>query len=355
MTDRLSDGIYFLKEKDALAILLNHKARELYLTLQNFDASSLDIADSFKDYFINHHLGNRLFFSIQNSAHILYQSVKKTGKATDEINITDYGAGLGTLYMLAGMLQFKKVVYNDYLPDWKDTAAAVCEALNIDIDGYVTGDIDAVMDYAVKEGFTFDIIASRNVIEHIYSLPIFFETVYRHNPSAVVFSTTSANFHNPAMRFKHYLVHKKIERTQYLPYRKKALQKEWPAITGNQLKELSLLTRGKAKEDFLIAITDYKNNSTVSKVPFLRSNTCLPDSGYWCEHLLSKNEYKSIINKAGFDLEYTAGYWDTNYASPLMNLIGNFFNKLIGLFGKNGYFFSPFVNVVAFKNIELKK
>lgn len=354
MTARSSD-IHFLKENNSLAILINQKASELFLTLQNFDASSLDIADTFKEYFVNHHLGKRLLFSVQNSAHILYQSVKKTGKEIEDISITDYGAGLGTLYMLAGMLNFKRIVYNDYLPDWKDTAESICKALQIDIDGYVTGDIDAVLQYAATKEFTFDIIASRNVIEHIYSLPFFYAEVYRHNPNTVIFSTTSANFHNPAMRLKHYLLHKKIERTQYLPHRKKALQQAWPEITEKQLAALSILTRGKAKEDFLAAIADYKNNRTVTPVPFLRSNTCLPDTGYWCEHLLSKDEYKSIINNAGFTMEYMAGYWDTNYSSAVMNLLGNFFNHLIGLFGKKGYFFSPFVNVIAFKNIDLKK
>lgn len=355
MTVKLNDNIYFLKEKDSLAFLINQKASELFLTLQNFDTSSLDIGDSFKDYFIQHHLGKRLFFSIQNSAHIIYQSVKKSGKKIEEISITDYGAGLGTLYMLAGMLNFKRIVYNDYLPDWRDTAAAICNALKINIDGYVTGDIDAVLKYAFSEGFVFDIVASRNVIEHIYSLPFFFVEVYQHNPNTVIFSTTSANFHNPAMRLKHYLLHKKIERTQYLPYRKKILRQEWPEITDKQLTELSTITRGKAKEDFLTAIADYKNERSVTAVPFLRSNTCLPDSGYWCEHLLPKTVYKSIINKAGFSMEYTAGYWDTNYASPLMNLLGKFLNNLIGLFGKKGYFFSPFVNVVAFNSRDLKK
>ena len=347
-----SSDIHFLKEEDSLAILINKKASELFLTLQNFDASSLDIADSFKEYFIQHHLGKRLFFSIQNSAHIIYQSVKKTGKKIEDISITDYGAGLGTLYMLAGMMNFKKIVYNDYLPDWRDTAASICNALKINIDGYITGDIDAVLNYGVSEGFVFDIIASRNVIEHIYSLPFFFEEIYLHNPTTVIFSTTSANFHNPAMRLKHYLLHKKIERTQYLPYRKKILQQEWPEITDKQLAQLGTITRGKAKKDFLTAIADYKNVRPVTVVPFLRSNTCLPDSGYWCEHLLPKSAYKTIINKAGFSMEYTAGYWDTNYASPLMNLLGKFLNNLIGLFGKKGYFFSPFVNIVAFESID---
>lgn len=340
--------IIFLKDKDQLAVQINKKAVELFLALQNFDAASLDMEDSFKDYFINHHLGKRLFFSIQNSAHIIYQSVKKTGKLIEHITIVDYGAGLGTLYMLAGMLTFKRIVYNDYLPDWKNTAEMICKAMQINIDGYVTGDIDAVLNYANDNAFRYDIIASRNVIEHIYSLPFFYEEIFRHNPNAVIFSTTSANYHNPAMNLKHYLLHKKIEREQYLPHRKTAIQNIWPGISTEQLDELASLTRGKAKEDFLLAVDNYKSNKPIVPVLFLRSNTSISTTGYWCEHLLSKQEYKSIITTAGYKMEYTAGYWDTNYKSGIMNLLAILLNKVISLSGKKGYFFSPFVNVIAY-------
>lgn len=344
------NAITFLKGKDVLAILINKKANELFLLLQNFQAHSLNIETSLKEYFINHHLGKRLFFSIENSAHIIYQSVKKIGHPIEEINFVDYGAGLGTLYMLAGMLNFKRVVYNDYMPEWKSTAESICKALNISIDGYVTGDIDAVLNYAAEERFTFDIIASRNVIEHIYDLPFFYAYVHQHNPGAVIFSTTSANYHNPAMRLKHYLLHKKIEKEQYLPYRKKELIKEWPAITITQMEELSALTRGKALGDFKAAIEAYKNNQPITPVFFLRSNTCLPDTGLWCEHLLTRTEYKSIFSKAGYKIEYGAGYWDTHYSSALMNVLAKLLNKVIIITGKKGCLFSPFVNVVAYES-----
>ena len=109
--------IVFLECKDPLATLINEKANKLYILLQNFDGTTLLIKDGLKDYFINHHLGKRLFFSLQNSAHIIYESIKKTGKQINEINFVDYGAGLGTLYLLGSLLNLKRIIYNDYLPD----------------------------------------------------------------------------------------------------------------------------------------------------------------------------------------------------------------------------------------------
>jgi len=338
----------FLDATDELGLLINDKANKLFATLKNLDAGSLDIEDTFRDYFVKHHLGPRLFFSLQNSAGIVYQSVKKTGKQLSEINLVDYGAGLGTLYMLAGMLNFKRVVYNDYLPDWKDTAAAICTSLNIPVSAYITGDIDAVLAYGEVENFKFDIIASRNVIEHIYSLSSFFEQVYQHHHSAVIFNTTTANYHNPAMRLNHYLIHIKVEKQQYFPHRKKEIRALLPSATQAQLQELTVITRGRAKQDFINAIENYKVQKAIEPVPYLRSNTCLTESGYWCEHLLTKNEYASIVTNAGFKFEYTGGYWDTHYDSVLMNFIGKLMNQLIKLFGTKGYLFSPFVNIVAY-------
>lgn len=338
----------FLHAKDELGLLINDKANELFVKLKNLDAGSLDIEETFKDYFIKHHLGARLFFSMQNSAGIIYQSVKKTGKQPAEINIVDYGAGLGTLYMLAGMLNFRRVIYNDYLPDWKDTAASICASLNIPVSAYITGDIDAVLAHGEIEGFKYNIIASRNVIEHIYSLSSFFQQVYKHNPAAVILSTTTANYHNPAMRLNHYFIHTKVEKQQYLPHRKKQIQALWPTVNLTDLNELAAITRGRAKEDFTTAVERYRHNKPITAVPFLRSNTCLSDSGYWCEHLLTKDEYASIIHSAGFKFEYSGGYWDTHYNSVLMNIIGRVMNVLIKLAGSKGYFFAPFVNITAY-------
>ncbi len=338
----------FLKAKDELGVAIDQKAIELFSLLKTFDASRLQIEQGLKDYFINHHLNTRLFFSIQNSAHIIYRSVQKKGRPIHEINIVDYGAGLGTLYLLAGMLNFKRVVYNDYLPDWKNAAQTVSEALNIPVNSYITGDIDAVLKYGDTEGFTFDIIASRNVVEHIYDLPLFYSFVFRHNPAAIIFSTTTANYHNPAMRLLHYFIHIKAEKKDYGPSRKEAIRKEWPAITSEQLDDLLKKTRGKAKNDFYDAIESYRQHQPVTIVPYLRSNTCIHSTGYWCEHLLTRKEHGDIITGAGYKIEYSPGYWDTHYKSVFMNIAAKIFNYFITLLGGKGYLVSPFVNIVAF-------
>lgn len=338
----------FIKPTDTLSTAINSKANELYLLLKNYEAASLPIGDDFKNYFIDHHLGHRLFFSMENSAHIIYQSVKKSGKAISELTFIDYGAGLGTMYMLAGMLGFKRVAYNDYLPDWRDAAMAVSKAMRIHIDDFITGDIDDVLRHADEHNVRFDIVASRNVIEHIYNLSNYYKSIHQHNPQAIIFSTTTANFHNPAMWLKHYLLHKKIDSKYYLPHRKELIQKQWPEASVQQVNDLANKTRGKAGNDFSNAVNDYKSGNSITPVPFLYSNTCHAETGYWCEHIIKQNDYAVIIRKAGFKMDFTAGYWDTHYGSTVMNLLGKTLNNVVGLPGNAGCFFAPFVNVIAY-------
>ena len=338
----------FISGDDALAKEINAKANKLFSLLVNINVAELATAAEYKDYFINHHLGRRLFFSLQNSAHIIYHSVKKSGKEINEIVFMDYGAGLGTLFMLAGMMGFKKTVYNDYLPEWHQPAKNLCETLSIKINEFVAGDIDDVMKHAAANNIQYNIIASRNVIEHIYSLPHFYNCIFKHNSKAVTYSTTTANYHNPFMRWYHIQIHKKGETGGYRQQRMDEIKKIHPSITGGQLEKVTLLTRGKGQKDFVDAVNDFFSGKQIETDSHLRSNTCNCITGVWNEHLLTKKEYKSIINAAGFKMEYAPGYWDTHYKSPVMNMAAKVFNKIILLLGNKGIILSPFINVMTY-------
>lgn len=348
MIEKAGYKAVFLKEADELSSFINDKANELFAALKNLKADSLGENDHWNDYFFNHHLGNRLFFSIQNSAHILYESIKICGKPFTEITAIDYGAGLGTLFMLGGKLGVKRFDYNDYLPEWEKTAKLVCEKIGSSIKSYITGDINAVIDFAAKENVQYDIVVSRNVIEHIYSLDEFYKALHQHNSSAVVYSTTTANYHNPVMKWYHIYIHKKFENA-YRHQRINEIKKLHPSFSEEQLNKAAEITRGKGQADFNIAVEKLFKGEFIAKDETLRSNSCDPVTGVWNEHLLTKNEYQHIINKAGFKMMYTTGYWDTHYQSGIKNLTGKFFNQLIKIAGKqNGVIFSPFVNVVAY-------
>ena len=339
----------FIEPHDELARSINEKANLLYHQIRNLDIDALNFDEFGKYYFSNHHAGRRLFFSVQSSADIIYRSVKKINKPIASISFLDYGAGLGTLFLLASQVGFKQVYYNDYFESWTSNAQKLCTKLNISIAGFITGDIDAVIDYGKSNHTNFDIVASRNVVEHIYSLRDFYTKLYQSGLTTICYSTTTANYHNIAMRLKHFRLHRKVEDAQFKKQRAGYIKELRPSATVTNIKELVEITRGRAFADFTDAVELYFKKEPVPPVEFLLTNTCDYKTGVWAENLLTRKNYKTIIEEAGFFADYTPGFWDTHYKYALANFITGCFNSIIKTVGKKGIYFSPFVNVVAIK------
>lgn len=345
----INSNYKFIEPVDETARLINDKANLLYQKLLNLDISDAAIDDFGKHYFINHHAGRRLIFSLQSSADIIYKAVKKYDKPINETSFMDYGAGLGTLFLLAGMVGFKKTYFNDYFPQWAGFAKIICDKLNISITGFISGDIDSVIDYAQQNKITIDIVASRNVVEHIYNLRDFYSKLYRSGITSLCYSTTTANFHNPAMRLKHHWYHNKVERNFYRKQREELIKEIKPTINTYDLAQLVKQTRGRAFADFTNAVEQYFNKEPVQPDPLLGTNTCDCKTGVWAEHLITRHQYFGIVEKAGFIASYTAGFWDTHYKYAFVNLVTRCLNRIIKRLGSRGYWFAPFVNVVAIK------
>jgi len=336
----------FIRPKDELAILINEKANLLFEKLRQIDVQQSQL-DAFGKYYLsNHHLSRRLHFSLESSAAIIYASVKMSGKPVAELNFTDYGAGLGTLFLLAGMMGFKEVFYNDHFASWEANARILCRDLDIEMTGYIVGDIDELIAYAKEKKLRYDIIASRNVIEHIYDLPAFYSKLYHSGIAPLFYSTTTANYHNPLMLLKHRWMHKKLERSQFRQQRKEKLQRLLPGINGKDLDELTELARGRAFADFDNAVQAWHQKKAIAPVPWLGSNTCDCENGVWAEHIIPRRAYKEIIEGAGYRMEYSAGFWDTHYRYAAFNWFTALLNRLAG---KKGYRITPFVNVIASK------
>lgn len=337
----------FIEEKDALSAKLNEKANDLYQRLKGFDLQKTGIDDWGKQYFSAHHTGRRLFFSLESSTRIIYESAGYTGRKTEDLVFMDYGAGLGTLFLLAGLSGFRKVYYNDLFPNWTANARIISRELDVPVSEFITGDIDAVTDYCFSNKEHIDILASRNVIEHIYNLRSFYEKLNKSGCSSLVFSTTTANHHNPAMLIKHIFYHRKMEKKYYIAQREKKIRQLIPDVGPRELARLTRLTRGRAFEDFEHAVRNSTVGKQVEPVEFLASNTCDSENGVWAEHIITKANYAAILNEAGFKMDYTPGFWDTHYRFVLLNWFTAILNKIIRKVGDKGIVLSPFVNVVA--------
>lgn len=334
----------FLPNDDILGQLINEQAADLYQRLKKLDAGRLGLPAHCLYYYNASH-SKRLFFSIETSAHLLYKAIKLTGREPKDIVIMDYGAGVGTLYLLSKLIGCK-VVYNDHLEDWKISAQLIAEAINIAVDEYIVGDIDNCLDKLDEHAIQCDIITSRNVVEHIYRLDKFYKAIRNRQPSALIFSSTTANKSNPVSVVKHILWHRKWEKV-YRGKRMVTIERQSPGLSISKKRKLAKATRGLAVEDLTNAIEEYRKSGSMPNPGVHRSNTCEPSNGVWAEHLLSTSEYRTLINESLYNISFAPGFWDTHYNKPYMNVIGRMLNKLIMQGGSKAMRIAPFIYVIA--------
>lgn len=335
----------FLPYTDSLASNINEHATALYTRLQDLDVNSLGLPEHCLYYYNASH-SKRLFFSIETSAHLLYKAIMLCGKSVREITLMDYGAGVGTLYLLAKLIGCREVIYNDHLDDWRKSAQLIAESIGVGIDQYIVGDIDACLDRLDVMNSRCDIITSRNVIEHIYKLEDFYSAVSERQHSAVIFSSTTANNSNPASVVKHMLWHRKWEKV-FRGKRAAVIARLAPGLTLDKRNELAKATRGLAVKELEQAVAAYLRNGKMPDPSAFRTNTCDPDNGVWAEHLLTENEYRKLIDEKLFKISFGPGFWDTHYSKRYMNLIGRLINRLIRDGREKDMSLAPFIYVIA--------
>lgn len=340
----------FLPQNDHLAQLINSQAESLYRQMKAIRIEDLQLGAHYLEYFKSSHF-KRLFFSIETSAHLLYRAIQLKKKPASEMTIMDYGAGIGTLFILAKMIGCEKVIYNDLFEDWKNSAQQILRALGISVDEYIVGDIDNTLDILVSKNIHCDVIASRNVIEHIYKLDVFYGAIRKYQPEAVVLSSTTANLYNPATHVQHVLMHKRYEKI-FWQQRRAIIAEHLPALTPPLFDKLSTRTRGLGADDLITAIKAYKASNDILPAKDLYTNTCDPYNGVWAEHLLTFTQYRKLIGK-DFLVTFEPGFWDTHYNQPIKNMFSAIMNRVIRINKTLGIILAPFIYVIAIPRKEL--
>ena len=335
----------FLPQEDDLAELINGQAAELYSRLRTLPVETLGLPAHCLYYFRTSHF-NRLFFSIETSAHLLYRSISLQIIPVAGIVIMDYGAGVGTLYMLAKMIGCQLVIYNDFLEEWRLSARLIAEAIDIKIDEYILGDIEETLQALKEKGILCDIITSRNVIEHVYKLDHFYRSFHLHQPQALVYSSTTANFYNPAAHIKHVLWHRKWEK-EYYRERMEAIKQTGLVTQKTHLHELAKQTRGLAGNDLTNAVQSYSTSKIMPDAARYYTNTCQPSTGVWAEHMIPFKEYRNAIGIENYSIIFLPGFWDTHYRAAWKNIITKMMNAIIAIMGRAGVVIAPFIYVIA--------
>lgn len=339
----------FLKVQDDLSRLINEKSKELYLKNQNLPLDKIQLPGISDFYFKKNHTA-RPFLSIQTSAELLYRSIKKSQKKIENIVLMDYGAGIGNLYILAKMIGCKQVIHNDIIKDMALGAEVIAQHLDVSIDLYITADHKGTLKLLNEKGIQCDIILSRNVVEHIYDLKDFFHDMYTYQPQALLYFSTTANYHNPANRWYHRYLHRKFEQKEYGPKRESIIRKKLGDVADIEVKNLLKATRGLAMEDLDLAIDSYLQSKDLPEVQAFETNSCDPETGVWIEQLLPLKKYREIIEPIGYHMEVQPGFWDTHYTQKYKNVLGKTMNWLSAkLGGKRALWTTAFIYIIVYK------
>jgi 2-polyprenyl-3-methyl-5-hydroxy-6-metoxy-1,4-benzoquinol methylase len=339
---------HFIKPVDSLSKLIDEKAGILYQKIADLPLAEMNLpANPLRYYREFHH--QRMFFSVQTAAELLYRSIKLKGKQVEDLVIMDYGAGVGSLFLLAKMIGCKTVVYNDILDDMTEAARITSRFLNIPIDLFIANDHKGTIKTLKENGVSCDIILSRNVVEHIYDLDDFYKDMAEGQPDALIYFSTTANFQNPGMLWYHKRIHRQYE-LKYEPKRRTIIKEKVPAITDADLAKAASATRGLALNDLDEALGHYKQNGMLPDPDKHYTNTCDPENGLWAEHIIPVRDYKNIIESKGYKLTVLPAFWDTHYSSFVKNVFAKMMNSLTKILGpKGGLRITAFIYIIAEK------
>ncbi len=323
-------------------------ADRLFVQLQQMNLASFQLLERSKIYFNKCHI-QRLHFSLECSAYnIIWGLNAFPNRAISELTILDYGAGLGTQYLLAKACGFKAVYYNDYDPEWCSEAMAFCKHLQLDLDAYLPGDIRDVQQVFQAENKTVDIVISRNVIEHLPDLSHYYSTLALLNTAKIsVVDSTSANTNNPLVLLNHIRKHLIVERKLYLPARLKMIQ-EWASdLTPAEQNQLAQQTREYWGDGLHKIVEKYRTNKVIQVSHRFKTNTCNPVNGIWYERILTDQQYGKLLSGAGFKAQIQPGFWDTHYKIGVINVAFKLLNYFIRMVGLKGRPIAPFMIIVS--------
>ena len=324
---------------------LKEQGRNFLEALENVDAKSV-CNEGYARTYLQHLLTHKEYYVAIYSS-VLIELQEQFGERERSLCIVDYGCGNGLLGLFALQCGFGSVIFQDSDDEFLAAAERLSNILGFKNAQFIAGDIDNLLNNFANV----DAVIGTDVIEHIYDLDQFFETVRVINSQMVTVFTTAANPYNPVIVSRL----KKLQRRDeysgndglsgdlsggpHLPYfemRKRYIMKNFPAVEN--VTELARATRGLAAEDIIAAVKKYQLTNRLP-VPVHSTNTCNPVTGSWTERLLNASHYNELYNKHGFRLHIKAGFYN-RHKSGAAGLVYGLLNVIVAVLGKT---FSPFI------------
>jgi len=305
-------------------------AARLAEKLRRLDVQALPISDYMRKY-LTAQL-RQLLSTVQRYAYIMAWSLADVAVPLGEIAYLDYGAGIGMLALLARELGVGSVLYNDIYDVSCENGRAIARALRAEADHYILGGIDDVAAYVKGGNLRLDVVASFDVIEHVYDV----EDLFRKLPllsdgPLTILMATSANALNPFTRRALMGQQRRFEFEDRLPevgqkqrdglrawsaVRREMIQAYDSELAESDAESLVRATRGQMGEDIRSAIETFRSTGELPPEPRHPTNTCDPYTGNWTEHLMDPDHVLALLRDGGFRAEVLPGYYGPMNSHP---------------------------------------
>ncbi len=287
-------------------------------------------------------------------AQLLLKALNKTDKPVSESTFIDYGGGCGILSFLAKEIGFQTVIYTDIYQVSVNDAQTISGELGIPIDHFWCEDIEGCVDRINKLNIRADLICSMDVLEHIYNLENWFNTLSLIRGNFTLLFMTSANSRNPYVsrrikRLQTTAEHDGVEKTSgwkerdtstsFLAVRQNMIRNNFPQLTDTDVDLLASGTRGLREDDIETVVKEYLQTGCINFRINHPTNTCDPYTGNWVEHLIDLKHLKEIIKKNNLAVEITNSKYGYS-ANKIFNIPKCILNQLIGLLGPRNLFLS---------------
>lgn len=281
-----------------------------------------------------------------------FSLLSKQGLDLSNSVFVDHGGGVGLLGMLAKETGIGTVIYNDIDNKFLTLAKVVSKEIGLTLDHYVLGDIDQLVAFVQENKYSCSIVASYDVIEHIYDMDYFFmkASCLSHGSLGLIMSS-AANMYNPRYVLK--TIPKQIvAEKKYTHTRRELIRLLYPELVDSKVVLLSRKTRGLRKDDIRVFCEEYLKNKVLKRSqhrtnsfdPF-NTNTCSPETGYWAEHFLNPFTLRNILQDHGFQCEVKTG----RYHGSKRRITKNSLNLLLKLGGNYCLPIAPYYSIVALK------
>jgi len=300
---------------------------KLHDALRRTDPKALSLSE-YNQHYLSRYLGN-LRSVVQRTTYLFACSVAKYSLADlPGLVFVEYGGGTGLLALLAKAAGLGNVIYNDIYDVSCRDAERLARAIGLGAEHYVEGDIDALVDYVRRHGLQTDVVASCNVIEHVYDVDHFLTRVSDLSSARLsVVASSDANQDNPVVKRALVRAQLRLEASDrsptwgfkerdslraYVNIRRSILADAAPGLSPNELDDLARSTRGLSESDIRKCAAQYVATGAIDYRPDHPTNTCDPLTGNWAEHLMDPGILRQKLAVRGFDARVLAGYYGSS-------------------------------------------